>query len=49
MNKEEILLEMVIIYKKYFSIVEQLGAITMSPYAKERLEFLEKKSHENEH
>lgn len=42
MNKEEILREMVTIYQKYFKVIEELGAITMSPQDKERLEFLEK-------
>ena len=42
MNKEQILLEMVAIYKKYFKVIEELGSITMSPQDKSRLEFLEK-------
>lgn len=42
MNKEEILLEMVAIYQKYFKVVEQLGSISMSPQDKTRLEELEK-------
>jgi len=42
MSKEEILREMVVIYQKYFKVVEELGTITMSPQDKERLEFLEK-------
>ena len=42
MSKEEILREMVAIYQKYFKVVEELGAITMSPHDKERLELLEK-------
>ena len=42
MKKEEILQEMVEIYQKYFKVVEELGAITMSPHDKERLEILER-------
>ena len=42
MSKEEILQEMVAIYQKYFKVVEELGAISMSPQDKARLEFLEK-------
>ena len=42
MSKEEILQEIVVIYRKYFRVVEQLGSITMSPQDKSRLEFLEK-------
>ena len=42
MSREEVLLEMVVIYKKYFRVVEQLGSITMSPQDKSRLEELEK-------
>jgi len=41
MSKEEILQEMVAIYQKYFKVVEQLGAISMSPQDKTRLEELE--------
>ena len=42
MREKEILQEMVVIYKKYFEVIEQLGAITMSPQDKDRLEFLDK-------
>jgi hypothetical protein len=41
MNKEEILMEMVKIYQKYFKVVETMGTLTMSPKDKERLSFLE--------
>ena len=42
MSKEEILAEMVAIYKKYFKVVEKMGTLTMSPQDSERLNFLEK-------
>ena len=42
MSEEEILQEMVTIYQKYFKVIEELGAISMSPQDKKRLEFLEK-------
>ena len=41
MSKEEILQEMVSIYKKYFKIIEQIGTLEMSPTDKQRLEELE--------
>lgn len=41
-NKEDILQEMVLIYKKYFIVVEQMGIINMSPKDKTRLQELEK-------
>jgi len=41
MSKEEILQEMVSIYKKYFKIIEQIGTLEMSPIDKQRLEELE--------
>jgi len=41
MTKEEILQEMVSIYKKYFRIIEQIGTLEMSPADKQRLEELE--------
>jgi len=41
MSKEEILQEMVSIYKKYFKIIEQIGTLEMSPADKQRLEELE--------
>jgi septum formation topological specificity factor MinE len=43
MTKEEILLEMVAIYKKYFKVVETMGTLTMSPQDKQRLAELELK------
>lgn len=42
MTREEILQEMVAIYKKYFKVVETMGTLTMSPKDKERLAELEK-------
>jgi hypothetical protein len=42
MTKEEVLTEMVAIYKKYFKVVETMGTLTMSPQDKERLTELEK-------
>lgn len=42
MTREEILQEILTIYKKYFKVVEELGTLTMSPQDKERLEELEK-------
>jgi len=42
MSKEEVLAEMVAIYKKYFKVVETMGTLTMSPQDKERLTELEK-------
>jgi len=41
MTREEILIEMVAIYKKYFNVVEQLGTLRMSPQDKQRLQELE--------
>jgi hypothetical protein len=41
MSREEILVEMVAIYKKYFKVVEQMGTLTMSPQDKQRLQELE--------
>lgn len=41
MTKEEVLQEMVSIYKKYFKIIEQIGTLEMSPADKQRLEELE--------
>lgn len=41
MSKEEILTEMVGIYKKYFKAVEAMGTISMSPVDEERLKELE--------
>ncbi|MDD2730936.1 MAG: hypothetical protein PHW33_02305 [Candidatus Portnoybacteria bacterium] len=41
MTREEILIEMVAIYKKYFKVVEQLGTLSMSPQDKQRLQELE--------
>ncbi len=41
MTREEILAEMVAIYKKYFKVVEQMGTLTMSPQDRKRLQELE--------
>lgn len=41
MTKEEVLAEMVAIYKKYFKVVETMGTLTMSPQDKARLTELE--------
>jgi len=41
MAKEEILSEMVRIYKKYFKVIESIGTISMSTQDKERLSYLE--------
>jgi hypothetical protein len=41
MTREEILIEMVAIYKKYFNVVEQLDTLRMSPQDKQRLQELE--------
>jgi len=43
MKREEILQEMVAIYEKYFSIIEELGTLKMSPQDKERLSELKSK------
>jgi len=37
----KVLEEILSIYKKYFSVVEQMGTISMSPKDKQRLEELE--------
>ncbi len=41
MSKEEVLAEMVAIYKKYFKVVETMGTLTMSPQDRQRLQELE--------
>jgi hypothetical protein len=41
MTREEILTEMVAIYKKYFRVVEQMGTLSMSPQDRQRLQELE--------
>ncbi len=42
MEKAEILAEMVAIYKKYFIVVEEIGAISMSDVDKARLNELDR-------
>lgn len=41
MNEVEILEEIIKIQRKYLSVVESMGAITMSPQDKQRITFLE--------